>query len=111
MTISDTLLYIILPLGIGIIALVIFVVMKHKKVRKVSIPTEDIIALFDEENVTSIEYIRNKIVVTCNDYKRFNTEKLKELGATGINIVGNKIKFYYIDNESTLALYKKLSTE
>lgn len=106
MTIFDILLYIILPLFV-IVGVVVLVILNRKN-QKPQIQYTEIVNLFNKDNIQTIEYVRNKIVVTFIDYKQFDLENLKELGATGINVVANKIKFYFQEDQSTITLYEEL---
>ena len=73
--------------------------------------SSNILSLFDKTAITKIEYIRNKIVVSFKDVTTFDVEALKELGAKGISIIGDKIKFYISDdnkvNEETYIALSK----
>ena len=63
---------------------------------------------FIKDQITSVEYIRNKIVVAFKDSSKFNPESLKDFGATGINIIGDKIKFYFDNDQTTKKVYDNL---
>jgi hypothetical protein len=70
---------------------------------------EHILSLFDKENVISVEYIRNKIVVLFKNVELFEVRKLKQDGAKGINIVGDKLKFFVSDDaEINKKMYNEL---
>jgi hypothetical protein len=79
--------------GVLALALVFILVFGRKKSHKridVSVLNE----VFDKSNVESLEFVRNKIVMTFKNIDQVEFEHLKKYGAQGINIIGNKIKFY-----------------
>lgn len=45
-----------------------------------------------ESNIKSIENEMNRIIIEVEDITSVNTESLKELGATGVLLVGNTVK-------------------
>ena len=74
----------------ALIFLFVFTKRKTHKSINVSVLNE----VFDKSNVSSLEFIRNKIVMTFQDIDKVEFEDLKKYGAQGISIVGNKVKFY-----------------
>ena len=70
----------------------------ENKVEKKEYELPTILELIDIMNIESIDFIRNKIVISFKDVSLFNTEKLHEKGAKGISIVGDKVKFYFDGN-------------
>lgn len=50
-----------------------------------------------EENILEIKLEMNRITVTVQDIDKVNGERLKELGATGVLLVGNLVKASYSD--------------
>ena len=106
MSILDIIFYIVLP----IIAMAIILVIAFNRVKPKGkkIEEESIIKLFIKDQITSVEYIRNKIVVAFKDSSKFNPESLKDFGATGINIIGDKIKFYFDNDQTTKKVYDNL---
>ncbi len=80
---------------------VLFVIKSRHK--KPSLPDVDaIISALIKENIESIDYQRNKLVIKVRRAKDVDLEALKATGAIGINVVGNKIKFYYEENNETI---------
>lgn len=55
-----------------------------------------------ESNVKDIVNEMSRITVTVEDIDLVNTEKLKELGATGILLVGNQVKCGYGDRAKNI---------
>ena len=94
----------------AIIAMAIILVIAFNRVKPKGkkIEEESIIELFIKDQITSVEYIRNKIVVAFKDSSKFNPESLKDFGATGINIIGDKIKFYFDNDQTTKKVYDNL---
>ena len=102
----DYLIYIIPVLVvIGVVTFLYF--NKKNNVIEEIINISDIIELIDKRNVQKVSFIRNKIVLDLNDYLLINLDALKEIGASGITVVGDKIKFYFEkDNE---LIYKEIT--
>ena len=59
-----------------------------------------LLAYGGSENIKEITQERNKIIVTVNDINLVNGEKLKELGANGVLLVGNTVKASFGDRTS-----------
>ena len=88
------------------ITLTILFVIKSRH-KKPSLPDVDaIISALIRENIESIDYQRNKLVIKVRRAKDVDLDALKSTGAIGINVVGNKIKFYYEENNE--AIYQSL---
>lgn len=82
----------------------------YKSRNKETMNYGNIIDLFDKGNISNIEYIRNKIVVTFKSIEKFNVEALKEVGAKGINVIGDKLKFFVSDdNKKNEEIYKEIN--
>ncbi len=92
-----------------IISIIILAVNKKEYKQKNRFDLSNILPLFDNDNILNVEFIRNKIVVDLKDINDFDAKQLHLKGATGITVVGDKIKFYVSDssevNENT---YKKI---
>lgn len=102
----DYLIYII-P-SVVVIGVLTFLYFKKKNnVIEEIINISDIIELIDKNNVQKVSFVRNKIVLDLNDYRLINLDALKDIGAVGITVVGDKIKFYFEkDNE---LIYKEIT--
>jgi len=105
---GDYLFYI--ALGSVIITIIIIIVLAiHNKENKQknSFDVSMILPLFDNDNVVKVEFVRNKIVVLFKDINEFDAKMLHLKGATGITIVGDKVKFY-VNESSTIneSVYK-----
>ncbi len=102
------------PLQYGIITAIVIVlllltvvIIKKSKQKKVDLPDVDaIFTALKKDNIESIEYQRSKLVIKVRRAKDVDLEALKETGAIGINVVGNKIKFYY--DEDNEKIYQSL---
>lgn len=92
---SDYLFWVALG-SVLITATVIIVLLINNKENKNKnfFDASKILPLFDNNNIIKVEYIRNKIVVSFKDITLFNVKELHVKGATGITIVGDKVKFY-----------------
>jgi len=68
------------------------------------------VGLFHKEQLSAVEFIRNKIVVTLKDIENFNLEQLKEKGGRSINVVGDKVKFFISDKkEENELVFKEIN--
>ncbi len=99
----DPYIYIILVvLVIDILAVIIFIIKNNKnKKQQNAFDISLILALLDKNNINKVEYIRNKIVISFKDVTIFNIEDLHKNGATGISVVGDKVKFY-VDGDNII---------
>jgi len=86
--------------GILLVIIVILVVgfKTKKKVKEPSVDMVELNKLFKKNEISNIEFIRNKIVVSFNDISVFNVDLLHSTFAKGITVVGDKIKFYVSDD-------------
>ena len=90
-----------------------FIVFRGKNTtKKITIDTDELVKLFNKDEIVNIEFIRNKIVVEFKDINKFDVELLHGTYAKGITIVGDKIKFYVSDdikvNEDVFNSIKKI---
>jgi len=97
-----------LTLLIILITIIVFIRYKHKP-KPLSVTSQDVLKPFGENNIKQIDFIRNKIVVTVNDHKKVNLESLKAMEVEGINVVGNKVKFYF--TKDTEQMYQQLKND
>ena len=88
---DDIFLYII---GAALLLALIFIFVFARRKTHKSIDVSVLNEVFDQTNVTSLDFVRNKIVMTFKDINQVHFEDLKRYGAQGVSIVGNKIKFY-----------------
>ena len=77
---------------LGLFIAVLAVIRKDKK--SVKKDYSYLIQLFQKDNVQEVHYLRNKIVVDFVNVDFFDAEALKDAGAKGISIVGDRIKFF-----------------
>ena len=87
-------------LGIPITILVIFIIIFKTKnnVKTSSVDMDELNKLFNKNDISNIEFIRNKIVISFYDISTFSVELLHGTYAKGITVVGDKIKFYVSDD-------------
>lgn len=97
----ETYQYILMGLGVVVLAIVLILLVRKKKVVRKQYELPGVLELLDKKNIDNIEYIRNKIVIKFKDVTLFDTKLLHEKGAKGISIVGDKVKFYF-DGENEL---------
>ncbi len=96
---------IIAGITIGVLV-VIFIIANAKFKKRPQLDIDAIIDAIGKQNVREVSYKRNKINVVLLDHKKTNKEALKQAGAVGINVIGNKIKFYFDDD--TEIIYEHL---
>ena len=98
-----------ISIGVFTLSLLVMLLRLRFKGRKDKLP--DVGALVDcfgKDNIRSIAFVRNKINVTVKNVIATDMVSLKNLGAVGINLVGQRIKFYFDqDNEK---IYEALKT-
>ncbi len=88
-----------------LVGLVIILLTLAKK-PKATVDVKALYETLDEADIQSVTFERHKINVTVKRPRDIEMESLKEAGATGVNVVGKKIKFYFeTDNE---AVYQAL---
>lgn len=104
----------ILPIGALIIAAIVLRVKKSFKrnkdyieVEENQITDEEQIKLFKdayggEDNIDTVSIERNKISVVVKDPTLVQGEKLQELGASGVLIVGNEVRSSFGDRASSV---------
>lgn len=103
------LILIVAGVAVLLIAVSVLLVLNNKKPKIRIDQYQDLIQLFDNSQIQSVTYVRHKVVVEFHDVTLFDAERLKESGAKGITIVGDKIKFYVSDSpEVNTALYEEL---
>ena len=107
---DDYLIYIALGiLVIIVIAVSYSLINNKKKANSKSIDIQGIVSLIDRNNVVNVEYIRNKIIIHFKDLNLFNIEEFHSSGIKGINVIGDKIKFYVDDdNEINKEIYEAI---
>lgn len=88
---------------IGVVLLVIFILLyyafKPKKKNVVdAFDPQKMLSLFQIDNVLSIEYKRDKIHIKVRHPETIDFNALKDLDVTGVNVVGDVVKFYFSDS-------------
>ena len=88
--------------AIILLALVAFVIalVKRTKISKnvKSENNEDLISAFGSGNIKEVNMEMSRITVTVNDVEIVNAERIKELGASGVLLVGNMVKCSFKEN-------------
>jgi len=98
-------LYYAVPIVILLVVVFWFYNKNKKPVETINV--SNISKLFID-NFKTIEFIRNKIVINTKNHQELDLEALKALGAKGILVVGDKVKFYFEkDNEVIYTELKK----
>ena len=107
---EDYLFYIALGSVLITITIIIALAINNKENKnKNFFDVSNILPLMDSDNVIKVEYIRNKIVISLNDITTFDVKTLHHKGATGITIVGDKVKFYVSEsNDINESVYKSI---
>ncbi len=88
---DNVLIYIIAG---AVVAAIIFLFLFTKRKTHKKINVSILNDVFDKSNISSLEFVRNKIVMTFHNIEKVEFEDLKKYGAQGISIVGDKVKFY-----------------
>ena len=88
--------------AIILLALVAFVIalVKRTKISKnvKSESNEDLISAFGSGSIKEVNMEMSRITVTVNDVEIVNAERIKELGASGVLLVGNMVKCSFKEN-------------
>ena len=108
MTLTEVILYIIVPISLLVSVILFFLKQKPKKQ---IVSYDEILQLFNNENIIDVEHIRNKVVLNTKNHKLIDLDALKVLGVTGITVVGNKIKFYFQDDAITKDLFNQIKSK
>lgn len=90
---------ILVILAVLAIIIVVTVAILLNRNKKVVVSYDNIVRLFENVSVESIGFVRNKIVVEFKDVAKFDVDLLKQEGGKGINIVGDKVKFFVSDDK------------
>ncbi len=98
--------YLAIAILTGIFLLIAILLGILRKKKPDTIDVDVILSALGKGNIQAVRFVRNKINVEVRDVKRTDMEMLKSSGAVGINLVGNKIKFYY--EEANEKVYESL---
>ena len=107
----------IIPIAILLIVAIVLRIVKAKKKgkqKKEKLPNDEQKQVFLEayggpDNVSEIEIERNKIKVYTKDIEKVDGNKLQELGATGVLLVGDEVRCSFGDRAEDI--YKLLKKE
>ena len=107
----DLSLAIVAPIFIlMIVALVIAIHKRGKYLKKPASSSEvsiDYASCFGTDNIVDVENEMSRITITVKDIELVDANKLKELGANGVLLVGNKVKCSFDDANSVFDALKK----
>ena len=91
-------------LVLALVAVIVAVVKNTKKAnqRKKIIESEgrnlELIEAFGEANIKDVEMEMSRITITVKNVEIVNADKIKELGASGVLLVGDKVKCSFKEN-------------
>ena len=91
-------------LVLALVAVIIAIVKNTKKAnqRKKIIESEgknlELIEAFGEANIKDVEMEMSRITITVKNVEIVNADKIKELGASGVLLVGDKVKCSFKEN-------------
>lgn len=109
-------LCIVVPIVIlAIVAFIIALVKRSKKmklskgvkVKEVEFEDNLYSELFGIDNILSVECEMSRVTVEVKDIDKVNTQLLQERGASGVLLVGNKVKCNFKENAENVAKYLK----
>lgn len=111
-------LCIVVPIVVlAILAFIIALVKRAKKMKlskgvKVKFEESDFggdlySELFGDDNIINVEWEMSRVTVEVKDIDKVNTDLLQERGASGVLLVGNKVKCNFKENAETVAKYLK----
>ena len=111
-------LCIVVPIVVlAIVAFIIALVKRAKKMKlskgvKVKFEESDFggdlySELFGDDNIINVEWEMSRVTVEVKDIDKVNTDLLQERGASGVLLVGNKVKCNFKENAETVAKYLK----
>lgn len=91
-------------LVLALVAVIIAIVKNTKKAnqRKKIIESEgrnlELIEAFGEANIKDVEMEMSRITITVKNVEIVNADKIKEIGASGVLLVGDKVKCSFKEN-------------
>ena len=91
-------------LVLALVAVIIAIVKNTKKAnqRKKIIESEgknlELIEAFGEANIKDVEMEMSRITITVKNVEIVNADRIKELGASGVLLVGDKVKCSFKEN-------------
>lgn len=91
-------------LVLALVAVIVAIVKNTKKAnqRKKIIESEgknlELIEAFGEANIKDVEMEMSRITITVKNIEIVNAEKIKEFGASGVLLVGDKVKCSFKEN-------------
>ena len=91
-------------LVLALIAVIVAIVKNTKKAnqRKKIIESEgknlELIEAFGEANIKDVEMEMSRITITVKNIEIVNADRIKELGASGVLLVGDKVKCSFKEN-------------
>jgi len=93
------------------IAFTIAVVKRAKKIKGTNTNNQyndtELLELFGTNNIVNVECDMSRVTVEVKDIDLVNTARLQEKGASGVLLVGNKVKCNFKENSEDIANYLK----
>lgn len=96
-----------IALALILIVVVIIIVRRNRKEKPKEIFHSELKEIIQTEDVNKIDFVRNKIILYVKDGNTFDVNKLHDSGVKGIQVVGDKIKFYF-DDDRTKKMYHQM---
>ncbi|MFW6319857.1 MAG: hypothetical protein ACOC1L_06685 [Bacillota bacterium] len=100
--VSDVYIYIAAGLILVTLLIIILIVTINRSRKAEPLDINQIKNAFGKDNIKTITFVRNKINVTLDDVKKADMNALKDAGAVGINIIGDKVKCYFNDDNEAI---------
>lgn len=109
-------LWIVVPILILAVVAVIIAIKRRKKNFKLSkgvqidysqVEDNTLLDLFGEGNISNVEVELSRVTVEVKDIDLVDAKGLQEYGASGILLVGNKVKCNFKDDAEKVANYLK----
>lgn len=117
-TLTSLLLALCMIVPIVILAIVAFIIAIVKRSKKMklskgvkvveeSLEGNEFYELFGADNIISVDCEMSRLTVEVKDIELVNTAGLQEKGASGVLLVGNKVKCNFKENTEAIANYLK----
>ncbi len=95
---EQTYVYVLIGVALLIVFILLFYAFKPKRKPVVdAFDAKQMLTLFQVDNVLSIDYKRDKIHIKVRHPETIDFNALKDLDVTGVNVVGDIVKFYFSD--------------
>ncbi|GEM_PF-948935 len=102
--------YLALLLVLAIVLVFVFRRLRQKKQSDYDVST--LHAAMGESNIARVEFVRGKVNVTLKDASKADLKAIKQAGALGVNLVGDKVKLYFEEgNEQIYSALKAMAED